>query len=141
MGPISETHLAVRFYGDDLDPDELSKLLGAQPDSAARKGEIIRSEKSGRERTAKTGRWTFRVERREPGDLDGQIRELFGALTPDLNTWRALATKYAPDLFVGLFMRDTNEGMEVSADCLAMLTERGVILSLDVYGPLDRPSE
>src|SRR5690349_1522253 len=116
MGPISETHVAVRFYGDDLDPNELSKLLGAQPDYAAHKGEIIRSEKSGRERTSRTGAWTFRVERREPGDLDGQIRELFSALTSDLNTWRALAAKYAPDLLVGLFMKEPNEGIEVSAN-------------------------
>jgi len=141
MPTISETHVAVRFYGDDLDPDEFSRRLGAQPESAARKGDVTRSKKSGCERTAKTGRWIFRVERCEPGDLDGQIRELFGSLTSDLSTWRELAAKYHPDLFVGLFMKETNEGIEVSADCLAMLTERGITLSLDVYGPLEQPDE
>lgn len=138
MPVISETHVAVRFYGDDLDPDELSKRLGAQPESAARKGDVTRSEKSGRERTAKAGRWIFRVERREPGDLDGQIRELFGSLTADLNAWRELAATYDADLFVGLFMKEANEGIEVSADCLVMLTERGITLSLDVYGPTEK---
>jgi hypothetical protein len=56
MPTISETHVAVRFYGDDLDRDELSKRLGAPPESAARKGEVTRSEKTGRERIVKTGR-------------------------------------------------------------------------------------
>jgi len=139
MPVISETQVAVRFYGDDLDPDELNRRLGALAESAARKGDVTRSEKTGRERTAKTGRWIFRVERREPGDLDGQIRELFGSLTSDLSVWRELAAKYALDLFVGLFMKETNEGIEVSVDCLAMLAERGITLSLDVYGPIETP--
>jgi hypothetical protein len=140
MPTISETHVAVRFYGDDLDPDELSKRLGVSPSSLARKGEVTRSA-SGRDRTAKTGRWVFRVESREPGDLDGQIRELFGCLTPDLATWHELAGKYAPDLFVGLMMKDTNEGIEVSVESLAMLAERRVTLSLDLYGPLDESDD
>ncbi len=139
MPVISETHVAVRFYGDDLDPDDLSKRLGAQPESAARKGDVTRS--GNNERMAKTGRWIFRVERCEPGDLDGQIRELFRSLTSDLNTWRELAAKYDPDLFVGLFMKETNEGIEVSADCLGMLTDRGIALSLDVYAPLEKSDE
>ena len=66
---------------------------------------------------------------------------MFGSLTSDLNTWRELAAKYDPDLFVGLFMKETNEGIEVSANCLAMLTTRGVTLSLDIYGPLEKPDE
>lgn len=92
----------------------------------------------GRYRPARTGRWIFRVDRREPGNLDRQIREVFGSLTPDLNAWRELSSKYSPDLFVGLFLEQTNEGIEVSVDCLAMLAERGVTLSLDVYGPVEK---
>ncbi len=70
--------------------------------------------------------------------MDRQIREVFGSLTSDLNVWRELSSKYTPDLFVGLFMEQTNEGIEVSVDCLAMLAERGVTLSLDVYGPVEK---
>ncbi len=140
MPAISETHVSVRFYGDDLEPDELTERLGAQPTSNARKGEIVRS-KDGRERTEKTGRWVFRVERREPGDLDSQIQELFGALASDLATWRELSKRHGPDLFVGLMLRDSNEGIEVGYETLALLTERGITLSLDVYGPIETTTD
>lgn len=139
MPTISETHVAVRFFGDDLDPNEVTRLLGALPQSAARKGDVTRSKISGREYTARTGKWIFGVARREPGDLNGQIQELLGALTSSLEPWRELANEYNPDLFVGLFMRETNECIELSLDCLAMLAARGITLSLDVYGPCKDP--
>ena len=70
-----------------------------------------------------------------PGDLDGQIRELFGSLTSDLDVWRELAAKYRPNLFVGCFMEEENEGIEVSPESLAILAERGIRLDLDIYDP------
>jgi hypothetical protein len=134
MPTIARTHASLRFWGDDLDPDDLTAQLGAQPDLWARKGEAIRSKRRGPKTIAKTGKWSFGVQPRVPGDLDGQIRELFGMLTSDLSVWRELSAKYENDLFVGLFMEVFNEGFEVSCECLAMLGERGVKLGLDIYG-------
>ncbi|NOT42117.1 MAG: DUF4279 domain-containing protein [Alphaproteobacteria bacterium] len=77
------------------------------PTESHTKGDVITNKTTGSVRVAKAGSWLFEVERREPGDLDGQIKELFGALTQDLSAWRTLAAKYKPDLFVGMFMRCT----------------------------------
>lgn len=139
MPTIARTRASLRFSGDDLDPDDVTARLGAQPDLWAAKGEVIRSKRPGPKTIAKTGRWSLGVKPRAPGDLDGQIRELFGMLTPDLNVWRELSTEFESDLFVGFFMDVFNEGLEVSADCLAMLGERGVKLALDIYGSEEDP--
>jgi hypothetical protein len=40
-------------------------------------------------------------------------------------------------LFCGWFMRESNEGVEISAHTLGLLGERGIVLSLDIYGPDD----
>jgi hypothetical protein len=133
MAAISETHAALRFHGDDLDPDELSARLGGKPSTSARKGDVIRSEKTGRERIAKTGSWILSIGRREPGDLDGQVEELLSSLSKDLSIWRSLG-KYHPDLFVGLFLQESNEGTEISPQSLSLLAERGIMLGLDIYG-------
>lgn len=37
------------------------------------------------------------------------------------------------DMFCGLFMQNENEGQSLSAELLAMLGERGIDLSLDIY--------
>lgn len=132
MAAISETHAALRFFGDDLDPDHVTASLGGRPSRCARKGDVIRSEKTGSERVAKTGSWIASVERREPGDLDGQVQELLSPLTKDLSVWRSLEG-YRPDLFVGMFLQESNEGIEISADSLLALAERGIRLAIDVY--------
>jgi len=137
---IAETSISLRYFGDDLIPDALTSALGKPPTTATTKGEVITGKTTGRVRVAKSGSWLYKVERREPGDLDGQIHELFGALTTDLSVWRALAAKYKPDLFVGLFLKESNEGIEISAECLDILASRGVFLSLDVYASWSRAS-
>lgn len=134
---ISRTTAGLRFFGDDLDPDILTAGLGQTPTSSVTKGQVIKGRTTEFDRVAKTGRWGFRVEDREPGDLDGQIRELFGALTADLSIWRELSAKYETDLFVGMFMERSNEMLEISAESLEQLSSRGVSLMLDIYDPVD----
>src|SRR5262249_44159103 len=53
-GVVVETSAALRLFGDDLDPDEITSLLGRAPTSFARKGAIQGSKVP---RAAKTGRW------------------------------------------------------------------------------------
>src|SRR5262245_58924534 len=109
MAEIAETSVCLRYFGDDLVPDALTSALGKAPTKSTTKGEIITGKASGNTRVARFGSWLYGVERREPGDLDGQIKELFDALTTDLSVWRSLAAKYKPDLYVGLFLKETNE--------------------------------
>jgi hypothetical protein len=135
MALIAETSICLRYFGDDLIPDALTSALGKAPTKSTTKGEMITNKTTGSVRVAKSGSWLYSVERREPGDLDGQIKELFNALTADLSVWRALAAKYKPDLFVGLFMKESYEGIEISAECLDILSSRGVSFGFCIYGP------
>jgi hypothetical protein len=134
MALVAETTVALRFFGDDLDPEMLTTRLGKPPSTRARKGELIKSEKTGREHPARTGRWILDADRCEPGDLDKQIRDIFSGMTNDTTVWRELAQSYRPDLFVGLFMRELNEGIEIGAESLSLLADRGIFLALDIYG-------
>jgi Domain of unknown function (DUF4279) len=93
----------------------------------------------GTRRTARrTGAWILEAERREPGDLDGQIEGIFSKLTLDISVWRELASRYQPELFVGLMLEESNEGIELNGRSLSLLADREVSLGLDVYGPRSR---
>jgi hypothetical protein len=144
MSIIARTSACLRFADKDafevLVPDALTAVLGRPPTRfvirgqprTTPKGTVLRTS-DGAPLLADFSAWHFRVEDREPGDLDGQIRELFGALTSDLSIWRDLAV-FDPDLFVGVFMEEANEGLNISVDCLDILASRGVRLDLDIYG-------
>lgn len=123
MGKLRRTRASLRVFGDHLVPDEVSAWLGASPTSSRRKGE------------AKTGSWILEVDPREPGDLDGQLLELLGRMTSELDVWRRLTAAYRVDVFCGLFMAEGNDGQSLSLAVLGALAERGLVLDMDFYGP------
>jgi hypothetical protein len=131
MAELSESVAGLRIVGDDLDPEEVTRLLGKAPDLARRKGEVALA--AGRERVARTGTWMLNTDSSAPGDLDRQIDELLAGTTDDLAVWRRLADRYRIDVFCGLFMKELNEGIAISPQTLQKLAERGIRLDLDIY--------
>ena len=134
-GPVSRLSVSLRVAGDALDPVEITRLLGVAPKFAARKGEQI--PRGPRYVTQRIGIWTFDLlEDPSPEwELDDAIQALLARLPADLDVWRSLAAQFQLDVFCGLFMGDDNQGAELRPETLRTLGERGVKLSLDVYGP------
>jgi hypothetical protein len=134
MPCVNSTAATLRFFGDDLLPGEITSLLGRAPIEFNTKGEPWQS--AGRTIIAKTGRWRLCADDCSPGDLDEQIESLLGGLTDNLDVWADLTARFAADVFCGLFMKDSNEGISVAPQTLAMLGARNLILGLDIYGEL-----
>lgn len=139
MSTVSTTAASLRITGETLNPDEISRLLAVQPSLSYRKGEVVRSPKTGRERVRKFGMWNLRTEDRHPGDLDSQIDKLLSQLPHDLSIWKDLNARFRIDLFTGLFLEETNEGLSLKPSTLLALGLRGIELDLDIYsgGNLD----
>ncbi len=78
--------------------------------------------------------WHKGVARRSPGDLDGQVSELLALMTDDLAAWQQLTTQFSADIFCGLFLDETNQGIVLNPLTLLALGARGLKLGLDIYG-------
>ena len=135
MAHLERSLVTLRITGDDLFPQEISRLLGCQPTSSQTKDEEIFGKRTGRTRIAKFGMWRLEASPREPEDIDGQISEILTQLSDDLNVWRAIAKRYSIDLFCGLFMGCGNEGFSISPCSLQALGSRCIEIGFDVYGP------
>ena len=144
MTQLHQSRATLRLIGDNLDPDEITRLLGATP-TAARKKDAIWRTPNGREVIARTGMWRLLAADREPEDLDGQVVEILGKLTDDLGIWADLAHRFRLELFCGWFMAGSNEGVGISPKALAALAARGIALELDIYdnslAPRGAPSD
>jgi hypothetical protein len=127
--------MSLRVGGETLIPDEVTRLLGAQPTKSRKNGDVQYRAKDGRETIAKIGLWMLSAEHRTPEDLDGQVADTLGKLTQDLDVWAQLARRFEIDVFCGLFMRESNEGMTLSAKTVLALGARGIELGLDIYDP------
>jgi hypothetical protein len=133
MASLHRTAVTLRLFGDDLDPNEITELLGAEPTSAAAKGGVLKSAK-GVERVARTGSWRLKAADHSPGNIDAQVDQILSGLTNDLAAWRDLTERFSSDIFCGLFMQAGNEGLELRPETMASLGSRGLRLGLDVYG-------
>jgi hypothetical protein len=134
MPGIAKSVVTLRIFGDTLLPEEVAPLIGSAATNSYRKGDVERM-RSGRTLVRKTGVWQLQVNDREPEDINAQVAEILARLTPDLSVWRSLCQQYEVDLFCGLFMNDSNEGLSLSVPTLMALGERGIELGFDVYGP------
>jgi hypothetical protein len=137
MAQLKKSAVTLRIIGDDLVPEEITKLLGIAPTHARKKGEKWAGPKTGRVIIAKFGTWQLRAADHEPENVDAQIQEILSQTTGDLAVWRSITEKQRVDLFCSLFMAETNEGLAISPRSLTALTERGIELSLDIYAPTD----
>jgi hypothetical protein len=145
MSGVHHSIVTLRIYGDDLIPQEITKLLGASPTHGVVKGQdkvsektgkVIVNRKTGKAIVAKSGMWRLSASDREPEDIDGQIREIFTKISADVGVWQSITKKYRANLFCGLFMSETNDGLSISPQSMALLAERGIDLWFDIYAPL-----
>jgi hypothetical protein len=141
MAHLQKSVVTLRISGDDLIPEEITTLLGASPTHAQIKGQEIVGRKTGKVRIAKSGLWRLCASDRKPEDMDGQIQEILNQMTSDLTIWQNIAKRFKIDLFCGLFLGSSNEGMMLSPQSLSALGVRGIELGLDIYSHFERRGE
>lgn len=134
--PLRRACVSLAIHGDHLVPDELTSLLGCQPDVGVRKDETY-STSSGGTREARSGLWISRGCYREPPCIDKQIADLLNGLPGEHTLWTRLTTDFDCYINVGVwFMEDSwTGGFGLQAQTLRMLGERGLKVDFDMYAP------
>lgn len=133
MADLYRSCASLRLFGDDLDPEEVTRLLGCPPTSSQKEGDIIRHKTDGGEHVAPYGKWLLQEDECCPGDLDGQIQRLLGRVSAESSVWHDLVSRFRTDLFCGIFVQQWNEGFSLSPAVLAALGNRGIELDFDIY--------
>jgi len=129
--PVPKSTVALRVFADELEPHEVTALLGCEPTRSYRKGDLVSPGRSAA--TRKYGMWSLVCADSEPEAFDQQIQSLLARLTPDLQVWQSLAAEYRVDLFCGYFMSDSNQGFTLSATTVSALAARQLEIGFDIY--------
>ena len=122
--------MSLRIFGDDLDPEGVSALLGGIPSRSHRKGDAL----DGDALPAPTGAWVLDTSLPDTAEIEEHVSELFGKLTSDLDEWGTLSARFAVDVRCELEVGDAGEGFDLSPRLAAALGERGVVLSFSMVG-------
>ena len=137
MGIAEHSIVALRIFGDDLVPSEVTALLGCEPTASYAKGDTRVGMKTGRRYIEKTGSWRLSAADRRPEDIPAQVMEILSKLPQDPAVWGQLKSRYELDIFCGVFMGSPNDALEFSPELMGQLADRGIKLVLDVYHHTD----
>jgi hypothetical protein len=137
MAALHRAVASLSLTGEELDPANVTRLLGRSPTHSWRKGDDIRMRPDLPPKLAQRGHWRLEATPTEPENVDAQVSELLRGLTTDVQVWQQLGAQFRMSLFCGWFMSDENEGVEIAPSTLALLGERGIRLDLDIYAPSD----
>lgn len=118
-GPVDRSKLSLRVFGESIDLDEITSLLGHPPT------------KERRER--KKASWRLVAPEMNGADLDSQIEWILSRLSKDLSTWKKITEEYQVDLFCGLFLDAPNRGISLSPETMKEISSRGIELGFDIY--------
>ena len=115
--------VAPRDRGGDVDKAEVARLLGCESDP----GPFLH--------------WRLRAPDSVGSDLDGQIAWILERLTPDLERWQTVQTRYRVDVYCGLFLEQTKRGFGLLPRTLTALAAREIEWVCDVFVPTPEKRE
>ena len=132
-GEVERVDLCLRVLGDDLNPEEITNLLGRQPTRAGRKGESILRPTGEVMRQRRVGAWILK----ETPDPDATVNEAILGLLATLPhvpaIWKSLTTRFKVDLLCHITVVGVNQGFELPPNVLQAVGELGVTLGVDIF--------
>lgn len=134
MAAIARVRVSLRVFGDGLEPDEVSALLGRKPTRAHRKGDPMHGERGGRQKSVEpTGAWILDSPLSEKAEIEEHVEALLATLSNDEDEWSSLTDQSSASIHCSIFLDQYNEGFEVSPRLSQALAERGLVIAYDIY--------
>ena len=128
-GMVDETRVSLAIYGDDLDPEAVSGILGCAPTRCHRKGDRHRQDSP----PFSMGAWILTVEGKAPHGPSELIDKLLERFPSDPAFWQPLIEQYRVSVRVGIHTAGWNRGFDITAAAVAALARTGSELGFDLY--------
>jgi hypothetical protein len=125
----------LNFNHRDLRRQEISNLLGLQPNKAWNAGERhhIGNGRSGRTRVDEFGLWSYQVEQKNRQDLSQVITEFFESNACSTEAWCKIATAWNGKLWIVGETEGRNREVALSSEALKAIANRGLTFNFDAY--------
>jgi hypothetical protein len=125
--------VSIEFYGDELDPEELTRLLGSEPSWSSKVGER-RKLSNGETQIMDHGKWLIDYGKEISSVIvEEQIASLLDKMTDDPAIWHDLTSRYDTRVSCGIYINSFNEKFELSEAILKRLSDRHLKISMDIF--------
>jgi hypothetical protein len=127
--------MRIEITAEDLDPDQITALLGVRPTVQHKRGEPVFGRDGTPRPPRKFGRWAIRMEANESDEWDANeaAKLLTAKFATDPGVWRAISERARLRLTLALFLENFNQGFSLEPAVLNWLSSRNVTLDIDIY--------
>ena len=129
LAAIARVRVSLRVFGDSLEPEEVSALLGRQPTRSHRKGDKGSRSSS----TEPTGAWILDSGLSEKVEIEDHVEALLSPVSKDSDEWASLTSRFSASILCSVFLYQYNEGFELSPRLAQSLADRGLVIAFDIY--------
>jgi hypothetical protein len=130
LAAIARVRVSLRVFGDELEPEEVSSLLGREPSRLHRKGDKIAADGSSVE---PTGAWILDSGLNEKAEVEEHVEALLAMVSNDSDEWASLTSRFSASVQCSAFLGRYNEGFEISPRLARSLADRGLVIAFDIY--------
>lgn len=136
---IARVRVSLRVFGDSLEPEEVSALLGRQPSRSYRKGDKnFRTSSSAKTSgsvvsTELTGAWILDSGLPENVEIEEHVEALLSPVSNDSDEWASLTSRFSASILCNVFLDQDNTGFELSPRIALALADRGLVIAFDIY--------
>jgi hypothetical protein len=128
-GPVQRTIVTVAIYGAELDPDEVSALLGCSPTEWRHAGD----KQAPGSPANKRGAWFLSTEVHAPEGAEEATTTLLRQLPRDDALWKRLSDRFEVQVRYGIFMSGWNRGFELSSASIDGIARLRALMFFDIY--------
>ncbi len=136
-GLVDEVAITLAIYGESLEPNTITDMLGVQPTSCHRRGE----RRGPRSPTYAQGAWFLSVRCESPVEPNEALLRLLDPLPDDDALWSRLASAYDVQLRLGVFFTGWNKGFSFSQQAVSKLARMRAKFGFDLYAHGEEDSE
>ena len=138
MSDFLKCDVCFRICDDNLDPLEITEMLGIEPEKSHRKGDPTRFSKNKnliKFSTYSSGLWSISSTEAKNAILEVHIKSLLVLLEPLKAELSELSKRgYEIDLFCGIFTHDCDQpGFDIDSSVLKNLGELNISIGMCIY--------
>jgi len=128
-GPVDESSATLAVYGRDLEPDDVTSILGVQPTHSFRRG----FKRGSRSPAKPHGAWFLEVRGGAPDGPGVQLETLLSKLPQSADVWRQLSARYTVELRMALHFQGWNKGFGFNKLVIERLAALGIDLEFELF--------
>jgi hypothetical protein len=130
---MATTKISLRVIGQGVVPEVVSRIAGRQPTHAFKFGDSVGKQGCAAAVKRAHGLWSYQLQEANVSEVQLQISDLLRMVPRDFTAQVRQCAAEHVDLFIGVFGVEDQTSIELDADILREIGERGWSICFDMY--------